>query len=170
MALDNAAISTSIVGDLSTPLDLTSVTSKVNLSRGAAFTSGTGTGQADLVWSDTRTLAASGTEDLDLAGVLINPVLGTAMTFARVKAIMIAASTANTNNVVVGGVANGWVGLLSPAATGLITLRPGAGFSAWSPDATAMAVVAGTGDLLHVINSAGGTSVTYDVVIIGSSA
>jgi len=40
---------------------------------------------------------------------------------------------------------------------------------AGAADATTYAVTAGTGDLLKVANSAGGTSVTYDIVIIGSS-
>lgn len=34
------------------------------------FTDGTTANKADLVWADTRTIAASGSEDLDLAGEL----------------------------------------------------------------------------------------------------
>jgi hypothetical protein len=37
-------------------------------------------------------------------------------------------------------------------------------------DSTSVAVTAGTGDLLTVTNSAGSTSVTYDIIIIGASA
>jgi hypothetical protein len=37
-------------------------------------------------------------------------------------------------------------------------------------DAIGWGVTAGTGDLLKVANSAGSTSVNYDIVVIGNSA
>lgn len=150
--------------DLSTPSD------PMSWRRGVHLESGTTAGKADLRFADTRTLAASATEDLDLAGVLTD-VYGTALTFVRIKGIFISASSANSNNVVVGAAAsNQWATLLN--ATGTITLRPGATFAAMSgsADATGMAVTAGTGDLLKVANSGAGSSVSYDIVIIGASA
>ncbi|MFF9197337.1 hypothetical protein ACF09L_19225 [Streptomyces sp. NPDC014779] len=150
--------------DLSNPSDL------LSWRRGVHLESGTTAGKADLRFADTRTLAASATEDLDLAGVLTD-VFGTALTFVRIKGLFISASAANTNNVVVGAAAaNPWTTLLN--ATGTITLRPGATIAAMSgsADATGMAVAAGTGDLLKVANSGAGSSVTYDIVVIGASA
>ncbi|MEV8623406.1 hypothetical protein [Streptomyces sp. NPDC051079] len=152
------------VADLSYPYDT------LNWRRGVHLESGTTAGKADLRFADTRTLAASATEDLDLAGVLTD-AFGTALTFVRVKGIFISAATANSNNVVIGAAAsNQWATLLN--ATGTITLRPGMTFAAMagSADATGMAVTAGTGDLLKIANSGAGTSVTYDIVIIGASA
>lgn len=151
-------------GDLSTPAD------DLKWRRGVALASGTGAGKADLRFTDTRTLAASATEDLDLAGVLTD-VYGVALTFVKIKGLFIAAATTNTNNVVVGAASsNAWAALLN--ATGTITLRPGAALAlmAGAADATTYAVTGGTGDLLKVANSAGSTSVSYDIVIIGSSA
>lgn len=132
---------------------------------------GVGAGQADLIFHDTRTLAPSATEDLDLAGVLAD-AFGVVLTFARLKFVIITAADANTNNVLVGGVTNGVASFLSPAATGLITLRPGGFFAmaAGQADAIGYAVTAATADLLHVANSAAGTSITYDVIIGGCSA
>ena len=131
---------------------------------------GTGAGQADLVFHDTRTLAASASEDLDLAGVLVD-AFGASLTFARLKYVVVSAAAANANNVLVGGVAAGVASFLSPAATGLITLRPGAVFAmmAGAADATGYVVTASTADLLHVANSGAGTSVTYDITIGGCS-
>ncbi len=149
--------------DLSTAADTLSKRYSANLS------SGTGAGKADLRWSDTRTLTASATEDIDLAGALVD-VYGATLTFAKVKAIVISAAAANVNNVVVGAGTNPWITALN--ATGTITLRPGAcvALFAGAADATTYAVTAGTGDILKITNSAGSTSVTYDIVIIGSSA
>lgn len=131
---------------------------------------GTGAGKADRLFADTRTIAASGTDDLDLAGPLTDP-LGAALTFVKVKAIIVKAADANTNNVVVGGAAaTPFVGPLG-AATHTAHARPGGvlAFVAGAADANGWAVGAGASDVLRVANSAGGTSVTYDIVIIGTS-
>ncbi len=122
------------------------------------------------MFADRRTLAASASADLDLNGVLTDAFGGT-VNLARVKGLYVAASAANTNSVVIGNAAaNGWATALS--ATGTVTLRPGAVLMlmAGAADATAYGVTASTGDLLHVANSGAGSSVTYDVVIIGASA
>ena len=34
---------------------------------------------------------------------------------------------------------------------------------------TGVTVTAGTGDIIQVVNSAGGTSITYDIIVIGTS-
>lgn len=132
------------------------------------LTSGTGSGQADLIFHDQRTLAASATEDLDLAGSLAD-AYGTTLTFARIKALLVIAAAANTNNVNVTRPASNGVPLFLAAGDG-IPVRPGGAFAWFAPDATAVAVTAGTGDLVTFTNSSSGTSVTYDVVIIGASA
>lgn len=133
------------------------------------LTSGTGSGQADLVWSDTRTLSASANEDLDLAGALVG-AFGATTTFVRVKAILVVADAANTNNVVVGGAAaTQFVGPFG-AATHTIAIQPGNAFFISATGATAWPVTAGSTDFLRVANSGAGTSVTYSIVIVGASA
>ncbi|MER5482920.1 hypothetical protein ABT024_06850 [Streptomyces sp. NPDC002812] len=131
--------------------------------------SGTGAGLADKAFHDQRTLAASATEDLDLAGGLTD-VYGASITFVRIKGLFVVASAANTNNVILGAGTNPWATLLT--ATGTVTLKPGGacGFFAGSGDAVGWPVTAATGDILKVANSAGSTSVVYDVVIVGCSA
>ncbi|MEV6569928.1 hypothetical protein [Streptomyces sp. NPDC051577] len=136
---------------------------------GVHLESGTGAGKADRVFADTRTLAASANETLDLAGSLTD-AYGATTSFARIKFILIAAAGGNTNNVVVGANASAdFVGLLNAAGT--ITLRPSMCFAAMcgSADPTGMVVTATTADLIKIANSAGGTSVMYDVIIVGNS-
>lgn len=131
------------------------------------FVTGTANGQADRVFTDTRTLAASASEDLDLAGALADPLGGTAV-FAEIVAMEIRAAAGNTNNVVIGNAdANAWVGPLG--ATGTFAVPPG-GVVVFHHPGAGWPVVAGTGDLLQVENSGSGTGVTYDIVIIGRSA
>jgi hypothetical protein len=157
-----------VSANLTSALDLVTSAAPLEYRQRLSLATGTGANQADMLWSDTRTLAASATEDLDLAASLTGPLGGT-LTFARIKAVVVAAASGNTNNVNVTRPAANGVPLFLAAGDG-VAVRPG-GFFFWAaPDATAVAVTAGTGDLLTLTNSAGSTSVTYDVVIIGASA
>jgi hypothetical protein len=167
MAL-TSRVSLELVASLTGTADFGAPSSRPSFARQINLTNGTGANQADRVWTDQRTVAASANEDLDLTGTLVD-VLGATLTLARVKVLYIAAAGTNTNNVVVGAAAaNPWAGLLN--GTGTLTLRPGAFFVAAAPGATGMAVTAGTGDLLRIANSGAGTSVTYDIAVIGASA
>lgn len=133
----------------------------------AQFKPGTGTGQADLAFADRRTLTASSTENLDLAGVLTDS-FGATLTFGHVKAIYIKAKTTNTNSVVVGGAAsNPFLGPLG-GTTPTLTIPPG-GFLLLVHPGAGWAVTASTGDLLKIANGSSGSSVQYDVVIVGTS-
>lgn len=131
---------------------------------------GTGAGQADLAFTDTRTLAASGTEDLDLAGALTDP-FGISQVFARVKLLVVTAAAGNTNNVVVSRPASNGFTLFS-AASDAMPIRPGGFFllAAGEADAVGHVVTASTGDLLTITNSSSGTAVTYSIAIVGCSA
>lgn len=179
MAL-TSKLTLAVTADYTKALDLAS--GKVPLAKiyQAILNTGTAVGQADLVFHDQRTLAPSATEDLDLAGVLTD-AFGATLTFVKIKGLIVAArgvtdangvtTTPNVNNVVVGAAAGApWTALLN--STGTVTLRPGAVFAAFAgdTDGTAYAVTATTADLLKVANSAGSTSVTYDIVVIGTSA
>ena len=133
-------------------------------------TSGTGAGQADRLFSDQRTIAASSNDDLDLAGVLTD-AFGATLTFVKVKGILISAAAANTNTLVIGGASStfaSWVTGTNPA----VVLRPGGIFllASGSADTTAYAVTATSADVLRITNGGAGTTVTYDINIWGTSA
>jgi hypothetical protein len=144
----------------------------VGLDLPVTLATGTGAGQADRMFADSRTIAASGTDDLDLAGTALSDGLGVAFSIARLKALVVRADEDNTNNVIVGGAAAtqfaSWVG----GAAHTVTLRPGAFIAlvAGEDDATGYTVGAGASDLLRISNSAGGSAVNYDIVLIGASA
>ncbi|SRR6266581_4434049 len=170
MPVTGSSIAASVAGLLSSAKDLGNATINYPVSRAVTFDPGTGAGQVDRIFADTRTLTASSSEDLDLSGAMVDD-LGGAFVLARIRGILISAAAANVNNVLIGGVTNGLASFLTPAATGIITLRPGAfvALGCGQLDATGYVVTAATADLLHVANSGAGTSVTYDVIIIGAS-
>lgn len=78
------------------------------------------------------------------------------------------AAVGNTNNVVVTRPATNGLVLFAAASDALAGLKPGGLFLFTDPSAPGLAVTAGTGDLLTISNSGAGTSVTYDIVIVGT--
>ncbi|GAB3856584.1 hypothetical protein GCM10029963_53200 [Micromonospora andamanensis] len=149
-------LAVSLSADLRSDLDLAAASVPLSWLRRVNLADGTGAGQANRVWHDRRTLAASDSEDLDLAGVLVD-ALGAALTFARVKTLIVAAAAANTNTVIVGGAdSNAW-SAWAGAATDTVVVRPGGLLVLAASDSTAYPVTAGTGDLLTVTNGGSGT-------------
>jgi hypothetical protein len=168
MALANTKLTVSLASTQTNPQDLATGRVPLDILTTMPLGPGTGTNQADLIWHDQRTLAASATEDLDLAGVLVSS-FGVTLTFARIKLVYLVAAAGNTNNVNLSRPATNGVPLFAAASDGLSVL-PGGGFLWWAPGATGVVVTAGTGDLLTATNSGAGTSVTYNIVIVGASA
>lgn len=166
MAL-TATIKLSVQAKLTRTADFEAASSTIGHALSIALTEGTGAGQADVIWKDTRTLAASANESLDLAGSLTN-IYGVTAAFARIKAVIVTAAAGNTNDVNVTRPANG-VPMFLASGDGM-PVRPGGGFAWIAPDATGVVVTASTGDLINFANSAGSTSVDYSVTIIGASA
>lgn len=164
-------ISLTIQANYTSALDLVTAQANMLKTYEVVLQSGVGAGQADKIFSDTRTLGGSASEDLDLIGTAMLDAFGAVVTFTKIKALIVAAAAANTGNILVGGVAAGLSTILTPAATGISTIRPGA-WNAWvagQADATGYGVTATTADLLHIANSAAGNA-SYDIIIVGTSS
>ena len=167
----NTKISVTLSAKLTGTPDLSNSEVNTLLELAVSLASGTLAGQADKIYADAFSIAASGNTDLDLVGTSLIGPDGATVSFARVKALIVAADAANTNNVVVGAAAtNPWIGFLG--ATHTLTLRPGAlaMMAAGAADLAAYATVASTGDLLRLANSGAGSAVTGKIVLIGASA
>lgn len=154
--------------DLSTPEDIVKKTATVS------YAFGTGAGKADQMWHDQRTLAASGTEDLDLAGALTNSFGGT-VTFAKIKAIIILNSsdeqgTPTDASLAVGGAAaNQFINWVANSSD-IVNIPAGGFLALCCDDANGFVVTAGTGDLLKILNSDAVDAARFDIFIIGESA
>jgi len=168
MPYDSQAMSVQIAGVLNSQLDFQLATAALSRAYSLGWSSGVGANQADKVFADQRTIAASGNDDLDLNGVLAD-ALGVTINLLRVKALLVVASAANTNNVVMGGGSNP-VTTIMGGTTPTLNIRPGGLMFLLAPDAVAYGVTAATADILRFSNSGAGTSVTYDLVIVGASA
>jgi hypothetical protein len=165
MTISTTRLTLNAVGDVVGTIDVGTLAHKVALGASITLDDGTGANQANMIWTDTRTLSASATENLDLAASLTN-AFGTTLTFTKVKAIIVTAASGNTNAVQVTRPASNGVPIFMAAGDGIAITPGGVFYAAW-PDNAGVAVTAGTGDLLTLTNSAGSTSVTYTVAIIG---
>jgi hypothetical protein len=168
-------VTTSLSVDLGLKLDMKYVESTDMNARRAHFvknfvdamTDGTATAQSDLLWWDTRTLAAT-SEDLDLAGVLLDPLSQAAMTFAEITCIFIEnTSTTSTEIVSVGGATDNQFVNWVANASDIVNIGPKGNMLLWNP-IDGYAVTGGTGDLLKI--DSGADTVTYNIVLIGRSA
>jgi hypothetical protein len=157
----------SIKGTLTTSRDGGDATFAVDEGVAKEVSNGTGLDQANAVYVDDFSIAASGTLDIDLAGTLTD-AHGNVLVMTAVKEILVKADTTNTNNVVVGNAAaTQFLGPLG-AASHTVAVKPG-GFYHVSEgySAAGWAVGAGATDLLRLTNSAAGTAVTGTIVIVG---
>jgi hypothetical protein len=143
---------------------LISVSAPLSLPRQINLSDGSGLGQASKAWSARRTISSSATDSLDLAGSLTDP-LGAALTFTKLKLVIVAAALSNTVPVALTRPSSNGVPLFSAAGDAL-PVHPG-GVVVWAaPTAAGVAVTAGTGDLLDLVN--GAASSTVDVALIGA--
>lgn len=131
-----------------------------------AFTSGTQANMADVIFADTRTIATTGTDLLDLVTGLTDQ-LGTAFSIAKLKGLLVCASPTNVNNVQVTRPATTGLPLFLAAGDGLSVL-PG-GYWAWASPQLASLPVSGTTGKIAIVNSGVGP-VDYDIMIVGTSS
>lgn len=157
VSITGKQISTNDIGTPGMPFDIEAVLD---------FVPGTdATNKADRLFLDKRTLASAGTENLDLAGSLVD-AFGQTITDAEVVAIFLRADPANTTDLTFFGAASNAFNANLSGTTPKITLRPG-DFTMLSSK-SGWAVTAGTGDIILAAN-ASGAAASYDVAIIGRS-
>jgi hypothetical protein len=153
--------------DLRNSLDLVTPQALQQFVYDLTLTSGVGLNQANVIWSDRRTVNASTTDSLDMAGSLTD-ALGQAFTPARVKAIGLKLPSNAAQNVALTRPASNGVPFLTAAGDSIPVAPGGLALLVW-PTAAGIVVTASTGDLIDVVNGAG-SAVTYDIVIIGGSS
>lgn len=130
------------------------------------FLSGTGTDQADKCWFDSRSLATSATDALDLQTQ--TDLNGTALTLLEVRLLAIK----NTGTVTINispNAANGWTAMLTAAAD--VTALPAGAAIVWlAPKDGAGSAVSATNKVFDVINTSASVIATYEIALVGCSA
>lgn len=129
------------------------------------LTDGRGTDNADLVYAESKAIAASGNWDIDLVGSTDKTRFGDALAFARVKCLKVKNTGSTWLRVGAYG-AGAWYAFLN-ANSAYIRVAPGGCLVLWAPDVTAYAVTATTDDLLRITNESGSAAGEADVFIVG---
>lgn len=152
---------------LNTATDTGSETLKAVISKIDQFGSGTGSRNANQVWSDTRSLVAT-SEDLDLTSLpaATGDSRGAGEAFSKIKFLYIFNNDAEGGDILLVGGAAGtqWAGaaLYFVDVTDKVNVKP-QGFMCVE-DNVGMAVAAGTKDLKI---DAGAGTISYTIVICG---
>ncbi len=120
--------------------------------------------ETNVLYKATRQIAASGNEDLDLAGVLAN-ALGATVAAAEAVLIVIEADEGNVNDVVYGPAASGGALLGFGDASDRRKVAPG-DFEVLSCR-RGWPVAGGSADKLNVANGGAGSVVNYTITVIG---
>lgn len=158
-------IQANAVGATTKEVENAEVTADIAVKKSHEFTSGTGADQVDKIATQKMTGVTTTGTTLDVAGGITDGH-GDTVTLARIKALHIVASAANTANVVVGGATNAVA--IFGAAAHTISIPPGGSFTWVAPQATGVAVSGGSSDELKIAAASG--TVACDVVIAGASA
>jgi hypothetical protein len=148
-------------------MDIGGANYPINFGANFSFENGSGDNQANAAWTDERTIAASGSENLDMVGVLAD-AFGATISISKIKALLVAASANNTNDVLIGGHATAALASFFGDATDVLRVKPGGAIALIAPKSAGYPVTATTADLIKVANSAGGSSVTYKILVIGA--
>ena len=160
----NALVRLAITGVYTKDMDLADPKDTLSKTIEQAFTYGTGSGQANILFHDQRQLADAASEDLDLYGSLAN-AFGTTLNFAKVKALIIK-NLSSTQTLSVGGAAatqfSNWVANVND----IVVLPPGSFLCLVNPAGYAVTSIL---DLLKIANSAGAVC-DYEIIIIGNTA
>lgn len=159
-----ATVRLQVTGGFDSALDLTNVQAPLSYANAIAITNGTGLSQADVIFTDTRSIATA--EDLDVSGGALTTAFGATFTIAELKVLVVCAATANTGNVVLGGDAASV--LFLSVATTTVTLKPSACFVYTDPSAAGTTVTNSSADIIQAAPSAG--TQAYSIIIMGSSS
>lgn len=154
-----------VIGNMVKSLDIGTARLNVNYRVAKTITNGTGAEQDNMIWTDTRTISASSSDDLDLYGGLTN-AFGDTINFACIKGLFIFADSENTNNLLIGGDTNAnanWV----VNANDIVVVKPGGMFCLYDPSAGGYGITNTSADVLQIANSSSGTDVIYDIILIG---
>jgi hypothetical protein len=130
-----------------------------------SYADGSAANTQDVVWSDTRSAAASA-DTINLDATLTRAIGGAAITFATVSGFAIYNKSTTTAEVLkIGAGSNPFINWVS--ATGdAIDLGPG-GIFMWTSPVDGAAVTTSTGDILTI--DPGSDTIAYDIIIWGVS-
>mgnify|MGYP001555613384 CR=1 FL=1 len=164
-AMNSKLVFKTLVSEYSNNGDIHAVAASIRDDVIVSLEDGTGANKANQCWADERSLNASSSEEIDLAGNLSN-AFGQTLTFSKVKAVVIKASASNASDVEMGGAAANAFASFVKDSSDIILIKPGGLIVLIAPDASGFDV--SSNDLLKMANS-GGAAISYEIIVIGEA-
>lgn len=154
--------------------DLATAGSSEGLTITDALTSGITLDKADRLFADTRSVTASGNDDIDLSGSLTDP-LGQTVTFGKIKGILLHNKSTTAGDIlqISGDGTQGFTTWLKDSNANSahgVKVGPDGVFTLWNPSLAAYSVTATTADILRITELGGANTVSYDLVLIGTNS
>ena len=153
-------------------LDLSTVYDSASLSYAVDIATGTAINTADYIWHDRRSVTTGANDDIDLTSSTTRSIFGTSVpqVFARVKAIIIKNNATATGEElqIDSSVAASFLGWCVASTTAKAQIGPNS-MLVLSNLCDGWAVTATTADIIRITNT-GATTISYDIIIIGTSA
>ena len=166
MSVLDTTIQTLLSASFSRNSDLSTVLETIVQPYTVKLPDGTGTNQANGIWSDRRTLTTVTSDSLDLFGVLTDS-FGVVLNFTKIRAVLIInTETAAGRTLTIGNAGINPCALWFSAAVQSELLHRG-GVSLHVSPADGWAVANGASDILKIDNPTA-FSITYDVYIVGT--
>lgn len=154
----NAQILLSILSHESTSGDISQTLRVTPATYSLALGNGTGANQAQVAWSDARTIAAAGSSTIDLAAAADDRGV---VVFSAIKLIYVRNTGANE----IAWSGGGWGGgPFDDISASPFTIQPDAAFLLASPTAAGYSVGGGGGQTIVFSSTLGAT---YDIILIG---
>lgn len=177
-------MATSLAGGISAALNwnltktntgLQSVSWTDSVTKAFTIADGVGANQAQLLYAGVRTIAAAGTDNVDVFGSLSDP-LGTVFSAAEIKAIfvhLLSVADDATNGTACSSITIGNHATLAflagfGAAAHTWTILSGQIFLATNFSAAGWPSVAATSDMLKVLNNDGAVAAAYKLILWGN--
>jgi hypothetical protein len=153
-----------ITGTASRTLDLISPTATLSVTKSQSFANGTGANQANIEFTDTRTLNDGANETLDFHDGSLYSSMGVALVLTKLKALLI--HNKGLASLQIGGAATAQLGIVLDGASDKIVIKPGGVLAITAPDANGVDVSTNSKiKITHAGDNA--NAVDYDIVAVG---
>ena len=159
------SMSASLSANWSRDLAVGVVTAAPKVAAATRFTDGTGANKIQQVLLEAGSIAASGSDTIDLTGDLLDPG-GATITFTKVKGFIIRNTSASGDGIQVDGTFNAW---LKASGDG-VKVMPGGFLAVCNPTADGYAVTGGSADEITLTNLDSVNAQTYEVEVIGETS
>src|SRR5262245_40612970 len=137
-----------------TTSDVESAEIKIATSLAQLFADGVGAGAVNAIWQDIIPITDGGTSSPDLSPTASSGVSG-AVTFARIKVVVVWAPSTNTTNITISRHASNCP-LLVTSSAALAPLKPGGFLVFVDPSAAGVAITATSADILFTATNGAG--------------